>query len=73
MTDLAKAVLQEKEGLNKNLKYTDGATYALYYDGQSRHGNSSDEASFVKFDRFLKGQFLERYKQLRKPIMHKSK
>ena len=73
VTDLAKAVLQEKEGLNKNLKYTDGATYALYYDGQSRHGNSNDEASFVKFDRFLKGQFLERYKQLRKPIMHKSK
>ncbi|MBN9382078.1 MAG: hypothetical protein J0H74_15020 [Chitinophagaceae bacterium] len=73
VTDQAKVVLEEKEGLNKNLKYTDGATYALYYDGQSRHGNSNDEASFVKFDRFLKGQFLERYKQLRKPIMHKSK
>ena len=73
VTTLAKAVLQEKEGLNKNLKYTDGATYALYYDGQSRHGNSNNEASFVKFDKFLKGQFLERYKQLRKPIMYKAK
>lgn len=73
VTDQAKAVLQEKEGWNKNLKYTDGATYALYYGGQSRHGNSNDEASFVKFDQFLKRRFLERYKQLRKPIMHKSK
>lgn len=73
VTDQAKSILQEREGGNKNLKYTDGATYALYYNGQSRHGNSNDDAPFEGFNRFLKGQFLEKYMQLRKPIMHKSK
>jgi hypothetical protein len=73
VTDQAKVILQEREGLGKNEKYTDGATYALYYAGQSRHGNSNNEAPFEKFDKFLKSRFLEKYKQLRKPIMHKSK
>ena len=73
VVDQARVVLQQKEGPGKNLKYTDGATYALYYDGQSKHGNSNDEASFEKFDRYLKGQFLEKYMKLRRPIMHKDK
>lgn len=73
VVDQAKVILQERKGVNKNLKYTDGGTYALYYNGQSRHGNSNDEATFEKFDTLLKEQFLEKYKQLRKPIMYKVK
>lgn len=73
IVDQAKVIFEEKEGLNKNLKYTDGATYALYYDGKSKKGNSNDEAPFVKFDKFLKAKFLDKYRQLRKPIMHKAK
>jgi hypothetical protein len=73
VTDQAKLILHEKDSLKKNLKYTDGATYALYYNGQSRHGNSNNEAPYEKFHMFLKGNFLEKYKQLRKPIMYKSK
>lgn len=73
VTDQAKIVLQKKGGTSKNEKYTDGATYALYYNSQSRHGNSNDEADFVKFDSLLKVQFLWKYVQLRKPIMHRTK
>jgi len=69
----AKAILQERQGLNKNEKYTDGATYGLYYNGQSKHGNSNDEVPFEKFDAFLRSQFLEKHLHLRKPIMHKTK
>jgi len=73
VVDQARAVLQQKEGAIKHLKYTDGATYALYYDGKSKHGNSNNDTAFENFDRFLKVQFLQKYMQLRRPIMHKDK
>jgi hypothetical protein len=73
LTDQANIVLHEKPKLNKNEKYTDGSTYALYYNGQSRHGNSNDEVAFKKFDSLLKIEFLWKYMQLKKPVMYKNK
>lgn len=71
VTDQANTVFLDKPNLNKNEKYTDGATYALYYNGQSRHGNGNDEAAFVKFDSLLKVEFIWKYALLKKPFMHK--
>lgn len=73
VTTLAKIFLQKKENQSKKGKYTDGATYALYYGGESIHGNSNNADPFEKFYSFLRTQFLDKYLQLRKPIMHKNK
>jgi hypothetical protein len=71
ITEQAKTIIQEKESQPKNTKYTDGATYAIYFDGESVHGNGNNEVPFEKFDSLLKVQFLNKYMQLRRPIMHK--
>jgi hypothetical protein len=73
VTNQAKIILQKKEELSKGEKYTDGATYALYYNNQSSHGNSNNETAYENFDKFLKDSFLGRFMQARKPIMHKVK
>lgn len=73
VVDRTQIVFQAETGPNKNSKYTDGTTYALYFNGRSRHGNSNDEALFEKFDSFLKSQFLDKYRRLKKPIMYKKK
>lgn len=69
----ADLVLQYKGNPDIRKNYTDGSTYALYYNSQSRHGNSYDEAIYEGFDSSLKKMFLNDLIKLRKPIMHKVK
>lgn len=69
----ADLVLQHKGNPDIRRNYTDGSTYALYYNSQSRHGNSYDEAIYEGFDGSLKKMFLNDLIKLRKPIMHKVK
>jgi hypothetical protein len=69
----AQIVLDAKDSLNENHHYTDESTYSLYYNMQSSHGRSSNGIRYEKFDKFLKGSFLEKFMKARKPIMHKTK
>jgi hypothetical protein len=69
----ADSIFQYKDNKNIKLKYTDGATYALYYNLQSRHGNSYDETVYEGFDKYLKEVLLNKFMQERKPIMYKVK
>lgn len=68
----AKIVFDSKEH-HDGKKYTDGAVYALYYNSESKHGDSNNEEPFERFNYFLRLQFIDKYIQLRKPIMYKSK
>lgn len=69
----AQSILMGKDGLNKGQQYVDGKSFALYYNFQNCKGNSSDEAVFERFDKFLKQSFLGKIIQARKPIMYKIK
>ena len=71
MVNQAKLVLQEKINMNVP-KVTDGNTYGLLYNHQIQQGRSgAGDVIFDKFDRFLKDSFLDKFKQARKPIIHK--
>jgi hypothetical protein len=69
----ANEVLGSKASVKPDLKYTDGANYALYFEGQSKYGNSNDDSLYVGFDRLLKNLFVAKYIQLRKPHFVKQK
>ena len=70
ITQQARKVLLSSEDKPKANKYTDGSTYALFFGGESRHGNSNNYSSFEEFYLFLKVHFLDNYLHLRKPIMY---
>jgi len=73
LKDQANAILRSAASVKPDLKYTDGANYAIYFDGQSKYGNSNDDSLYEGFDRLLKNLFVAKYMQLRKPHFVKQK
>lgn len=71
LRDRADSVLRYESNPNIKNNYVDGSTYGLYYNLQSRHGNSHDEIIYEDFDKYLKDSLLEDFFQKRRPIMHK--
>ena len=71
--DQVNAILRSGASVKPDLKYTDGANFAIYFDGQSKYGNSNDDSLYEGFDRLLKNLFVAKYMQLRKPHFIKQK
>ena len=70
----AKLVFQNSKGIDSSKgKFTDGSNYRLYFEGKLIHGDSNDDTAFEQFYSFLRIQFLNKYMQLRKPKIFKSK
>ena len=67
----AEIIIQDDKKVRGNISFTDGATYALYYNLQSSHGNTYSDTLYEDLDDFCKKSFLDSFFQARKPIMHK--
>lgn len=67
----AETIIQADKKVRKNVSFTDGATYALYYNLQSSHGNTYNDTLYEDLDSFCKESFLDSFFKARKPLMHK--